>query len=133
MEDLGERVGRKPACAVGSDLPSGTAPPADSTPRAAEMPSMTRSAWPTAEQPFGNSAPSSEQDVSRVHAIYHREVHYWTEGRAEPPCGTLEERFDWSDAVDDVSCELCREALERETKAGHGYADGGDEGEHAGS
>jgi hypothetical protein len=24
-------VGRKPACAVGSDLPSGTAPPADST------------------------------------------------------------------------------------------------------
>jgi len=33
MEDLGERVGRKPACAVGSDLPSGTAPPADSTPR----------------------------------------------------------------------------------------------------
>jgi hypothetical protein len=32
MEDLGERVGRKPARAVGSDLPSGTAPPADSTP-----------------------------------------------------------------------------------------------------
>jgi hypothetical protein len=31
MEDLGEQVGRKPACAVGSDLPSGTAPPADST------------------------------------------------------------------------------------------------------
>jgi hypothetical protein len=32
MEDLGEQVGRKLACAVGSDLPSGTAPPADSTP-----------------------------------------------------------------------------------------------------
>ena len=30
MEDLGEQMGRKPACAVGSDLPSGTAPPADS-------------------------------------------------------------------------------------------------------
>jgi len=33
MEDLGEQVGRKLACAVGSDFPSGTAPPADSTPQ----------------------------------------------------------------------------------------------------
>jgi len=33
MEDLGEQVGRKLACAVGSDLPTSTAPPADSTDR----------------------------------------------------------------------------------------------------
>jgi len=30
MEDLGERVGESLTRAVGSDLPSGTAPPADS-------------------------------------------------------------------------------------------------------
>jgi hypothetical protein len=41
----------------------------------------------------------------------HREVHFWTEQLAEPPCGTLEDRFDGSDAVEDVTCEGCLEAL----------------------
>ncbi len=42
---------------------------------------------------------------------FHREIHYWAEGIREPPCGTLEDRFDWSDAVDDVTCDACRQAL----------------------
>lgn len=41
----------------------------------------------------------------------HREVHFWSEGMTEPPCGTLEDRFEWSDAVEDVTCGACREAL----------------------
>lgn len=41
----------------------------------------------------------------------HREVHFWTHDMTEPPCGTLEDRFDWSDAIEDVTCEACQEAL----------------------
>jgi hypothetical protein len=41
----------------------------------------------------------------------YRVVHFWTEDVAEPPCGTLEDRFDWTDAVEDVTCDACREAL----------------------
>lgn len=41
----------------------------------------------------------------------HREVHYWIEEMTEPPCGTLEDRFDWSDAIEDVTCVACQEAL----------------------
>lgn len=40
-----------------------------------------------------------------------REVHFWSEQLTEPPCGTLEERFDWSDTVEDVTCASCIEAL----------------------
>ncbi len=40
-----------------------------------------------------------------------REVHFWTDQLSEPPCGTLEEGYDWSDAVDDVTCAACLEAL----------------------
>jgi hypothetical protein len=40
-----------------------------------------------------------------------REVHFWTEEIREPPCGTLEDRVEWSDAVEDVTCEQCLEAL----------------------
>ena len=39
------------------------------------------------------------------------DVHFWTDELEEPPCGTLEDRFVWSDAVEDVTCEACREAL----------------------
>ena len=45
------------------------------------------------------------------HRPYHRDVHYWTKGFTEPPCGTLEEAFDWSDALEDVTCEECKDAL----------------------
>lgn len=41
----------------------------------------------------------------------HREVHFWAEGTAEPPCGTLEDRYAWSDSIEEVTCEACREAL----------------------
>lgn len=41
----------------------------------------------------------------------HREVHFWSEQLTEPPCGTLEDRFDWSDAIEHVTCEACLEAL----------------------
>jgi hypothetical protein len=41
----------------------------------------------------------------------HREVHFWSEALSEPPCGTLEDRFDWSDAIEDVTCDGCLEAL----------------------
>jgi hypothetical protein len=41
----------------------------------------------------------------------HRDVHFWSDQLAEPPCGTLEDRFDWSDAIEDVTCPECREAL----------------------
>lgn len=40
-----------------------------------------------------------------------REVHFYSEQLSEPPCGTLEDRFDWSDAIEDVSCAACLEAL----------------------
>jgi hypothetical protein len=40
-----------------------------------------------------------------------REIHYWHEHMAEPPCETLEDRFEWSDSIDDVTCLACREAL----------------------
>jgi hypothetical protein len=40
-----------------------------------------------------------------------REIHYWSEDLTEPPCETLEDRFDWSDSIDDVTCLACREAL----------------------
>ena len=48
-----------------------------------------------------------------MNAVHHRDVHFSSADRAEPPCGTLEERFDWSDAVEDVTCEVCREILAR--------------------
>ena len=41
----------------------------------------------------------------------HREIHFWSPEISEPPCGTLEDRFEWSDAVEDVTCEACLEAL----------------------
>lgn len=41
----------------------------------------------------------------------HREVHYWSSDLTEPPCETLADGFEWSDAVEDVSCDRCREAL----------------------
>ncbi len=41
----------------------------------------------------------------------HREIHFWTEEMKEPPCGTLEDRFEWSDTVEDVTCDECLEAL----------------------
>ena len=40
-----------------------------------------------------------------------REVHFWSDQLAEPPCGTLEDGYEWSDAVDDVTCAACMEAL----------------------
>lgn len=40
-----------------------------------------------------------------------RYVHFWSEQLTEPPCGTLEDRFDWSDAVEDVTCAECLESL----------------------
>ena len=44
VEDLGEQEERKPACVVGSDLPSSTAPPADST-RVAASATLRNSAY----------------------------------------------------------------------------------------
>ena len=41
----------------------------------------------------------------------HRDVHFWSEQLSEPPCGTLEDRFDWSDALEDVTCAACLETL----------------------
>ena len=41
----------------------------------------------------------------------HLEIHFWSDELGEPPCGTLEDRFAWSDAIEDVTCEGCREAL----------------------
>ncbi len=41
----------------------------------------------------------------------HRDVHFWSEQLTEPPCGTLEDRFDWSEAVEDVTCVECLESL----------------------
>jgi hypothetical protein len=46
-----------------------------------------------------------------VEAPQHRDVHFWHEGMTEPPCGTLEDRFEWSDSIEDVTCEECSEAL----------------------
>lgn len=40
-----------------------------------------------------------------------RDVHFWSREIREPPCGTLEDYFEWSDSVEDVTCEGCREAL----------------------
>ena len=45
------------------------------------------------------------------HPLHGRGVHFWAEELTSPPCGTLEDRFDWSDAIEDVTCEECREAL----------------------
>lgn len=39
------------------------------------------------------------------------EVHFWSEQLSEPPCGTHEDRFEWSDAIESVTCERCLEAL----------------------
>lgn len=39
------------------------------------------------------------------------QVHFRTEQLLDPPCGTLLERFEWSDELEDVTCEGCREAL----------------------
>jgi hypothetical protein len=68
-----------------------------------------------------------EDDV--LHPV-HREVHFWRDHLTEPPCGTLEDRFEWSDAVDDVTCEECLAAL-----AGDGGRLGAatDDGERAGA
>jgi hypothetical protein len=44
-------------------------------------------------------------------SLHRREVHYWSEELLEPPCATLEERFEWSNAIEDVTCPGCREAL----------------------
>jgi len=41
----------------------------------------------------------------------HRDVHFWRHDLREPPCATLEDRFEWSDAIEDVTCAACREAL----------------------
>jgi hypothetical protein len=41
----------------------------------------------------------------------HREVHFWRSGLTQPPCEPLEDGFEWSDAVEDVTCEGCLEAL----------------------
>lgn len=41
----------------------------------------------------------------------HRDVHYWRSDLAEPPCETLEDRFEWSDDIADVTCAACKEAL----------------------
>jgi len=50
-----------------------------------------------------------------VAQLIHREVHFWSGGLIEPPCGTVEDRFAWSDDVEDVTCEACREALAGES------------------
>ncbi len=43
---------------------------------------------------------------------HHRiDIHFWNPELREPPCGTLEDRFEWSDAIEDVTCEACRQAL----------------------
>lgn len=41
----------------------------------------------------------------------HADVHFWNDGILEPPCGLGDDRFDWSDEVEHVTCEACREAL----------------------
>lgn len=41
----------------------------------------------------------------------HHRRHFWDEQLAQPPCGTPEERFEWADAIEDVTCEGCLEAL----------------------
>jgi hypothetical protein len=38
-------------------------------------------------------------------------IHFWSEELSEPPCQTLEDRFEWSDSIEDVTCPACREAL----------------------
>ncbi len=43
----------------------------------------------------------------------HRDIHFWRADLTEPPCGTLEQYFDWSDDIEDVTCEMCREILAR--------------------
>lgn len=43
-----------------------------------------------------------------------REVHFWAEKVEEPPCGTNEDYFQWSDDPADVTCERCREAIARD-------------------
>lgn len=53
----------------------------------------------------------------------HREVHFWRSGLTEPPCETLEDAFEWSDDVEDVTCPGCLEALS---------ADAGELGRRAG-
>ncbi len=55
----------------------------------------------------------------------HREIHFWHEGLEEPPCGTLEDRFEWSDEIGDVTCDACREAL----AAGNGELSSPDAGD----
>jgi hypothetical protein len=41
----------------------------------------------------------------------HREVHFWRSELTQPPCEPLEDGFEWSDAVEDVTCVACLEAL----------------------
>jgi hypothetical protein len=62
------------------------------------------------EGPGPNVDVSEERSMSVSHPV-HREVHFWSEVLTAPPCGTLEDRFEWSDAIEDVTCEECREAL----------------------
>lgn len=40
-----------------------------------------------------------------------REVHFWSTELVQPPCETVEDGFEGSDAVEDVTCEGCLEAL----------------------
>jgi hypothetical protein len=60
---------------------------------------------------WGAATPPSPKEDEIVVRPAHREVHFWAQGTTQPPCGTVEDRFEWSDAVEDVSCETCLEAL----------------------
>jgi hypothetical protein len=40
-----------------------------------------------------------------------REIHFWSDDLEAPPCGTVEDRIEWSGSIEDVTCEECREAL----------------------
>jgi len=46
-----------------------------------------------------------------MNASRHQEVHFWSDDIREPPCETPDDRFLWSDAIEDVTCEACRLAL----------------------
>jgi hypothetical protein len=41
----------------------------------------------------------------------HRDVHFWRTDLIQPPCEPLEDRFEWSDDVADVTCVACKQAL----------------------
>lgn len=46
-----------------------------------------------------------------AHGVRRRQIHFWREPLLEPPCGTPEESFERSGAIEDVTCEGCLEAL----------------------